>query len=330
MDNRSTRRVSFSSEASASNRSALPGEWSSPLCNCHEHVGICLQTLCCGPCTLSNISTAIEAGVPDLDLGACCELLWCDIVSCGIASHATALAQRREIAARYHITKSEGYVASYCINCWCSKCSTCQVQREMYSHGQSAGGLFVNLPPNQQEMHGLVSNWSPRTRHDHSISTDCSSCTGLECLEGFLCLPCVQSYVSSRLEAVPRRPRVGDEPQTAASLSGPVCCVATCAPCAPCYFAFAQRREIVERYQLVGDHFCIGLLLSLFCTPCGVLQMRREMGFRGEYPGGVWVKTAPSRSKTRKESESKDEIEMNGLFSIQTAPKSDTKKYVTV
>jgi len=56
-----------------------------------------------------------------------------------------------------------------------------------------------------------------------------------------------------------------------------------------------NRRELIERYNIVGETHLKSLIYTLCCTCCATIQQRREMGYRGEWPGGMIVKEAVPR-----------------------------------
>ncbi len=58
---------------------------------------------------------------------------------------------------------------------------------------------------------------------------------------------------------------------------------------------YANRRELIERYNIQGESYTASCFYVYCCTLCAVCQQRREMGYAQEWPGGICVKEAPIR-----------------------------------
>jgi Cys-rich protein (TIGR01571 family) len=279
-------------KAEVASRTLGPPHWQDGICSCTEDTGICCQTLFCAPCTASNIINKRDYGVGAFDCLSCICVLGAMYYTGNRFSGWLGIALRRELIQRYGI-RDEAACNSCLLGLCCAPCVYCQVQREMGKRKEHAGGCCATPPTEQPSMAdkalamagGALLNGPQVPRVWGSGLCDC---TCMECLDGYFC-PCMTfGYMNSRLDSE-RLPNVQ---------SG-VMDVSAC--CGSLWFldgwTYANRREVIERYQIFGEGHIKSLAMTLCCPFCSILQQRREMGYSGEWPGGLCQKEAPLRKQ---------------------------------
>jgi Cys-rich protein (TIGR01571 family) len=271
-----------------------PPHWQDGICDCTQDTGICCQTLCCIPCTAANMLNKRDHGVGAFDCCAC--ICWL------AATYGTgdrypvweAMSYRRELVQRYGI-RDEKACNSCLLALCCTPCVYCQVQREMGKRKEHCGGCCANPPADQPNMAdkalGMVGQMAGAAilngaRPPRMWLSGLCDCSCMECLEGIFCPCCIFGYVNSRLDAE----RVNG---VVSGTMDPASC------CGSLWYldawTFANRREVMERYNIIGESHIMSLVKVLCCPFCTILQQRREMGYENEWPGGLCVKVPPPR-----------------------------------
>jgi len=268
----------------------LPPKFQDGICECTNDTGICLQTICCPLCTLANIQTKRDTGIPACDTGACCAIMWFWYFTGSELPIAMAFAFRRGLVQRYGILE-ESVCKSCCLSLWCAPCTFCQVQREMSARGEHAGGCCANPPPNailpgvaQMGAKLATTFIAGGGQVNPNFSTGVCGCSGMECVEGFFCPCIIMGFVNNKLDT---GRLLTKPPGTPNGLDPLTCCAWLWMPLANTY---ANRREVIEKYSIMTESHTMTCCNIYCCTLCAVCQQRREMGYRGDWPGGVCVK----------------------------------------
>lgn len=276
---------------------AGPPIWQSGLCDCMEDSGICIQTFCCWICTETNMANKHDTGIGAFDCAACCGIMFANYAMNGYYDWYIAHGFRRAYIQRYGINEESGCKSCMMSICW--PCSLCQVQREMGKRDEHAGGCCAKPPENNNSMAdramgALKDNvvgalTGAGAIPPHPWGSGICGCNGPECCEGIFCYPCMFGFMQNKLDQgrVPEKP-IGS-PDQIDPLS---CCGALWSPYG---WMFANRREVVERYNVIGETHCQSCSMAICCTPCAACQQRREMGYNGEWPGGICVKECPPK-----------------------------------
>uniref|UniRef100_A0A7S1LB35 PLAC8 family protein n=1 Tax=Neobodo designis TaxID=312471 RepID=A0A7S1LB35_NEODS len=309
--------------------------WQSGVCDCFNDGSICMQTTFCHICTASNIYRREERNQQsDADCETCCTL-WCcsgcSYYTClPVNSGLTFLflsGMRRTLIQRYGI-QGESFCTSCMMAVCCCLCTTCQVQREMAGRGQHCGGVCATPPQNQGRLpaappsnsaavgappppppsqqpydpaakpgqypaapqQGAVVNATPVGPQTAPWGSGLCDCAGApDCCEAFCCGCCVLGHIGGKL----------NELHGVSGATGGQLDVCTCVGgyCMPHLVHFMLRRELVERYAIADESPLKSCCCLVWCGPCTLAQTRREMGYRGEFPGGLCLKEAPERSK---------------------------------
>lgn len=280
--------VSKAIKAEIKQRAVGPPHWHDGTCSCFDDMGICCQTIWCNPCTASNIINKLET---EMSMFSCFN---CFVYSAAIYYSGSrypfwlAQAWRRELIQRYGIQNETGCNSCLVGQC-CLPCVFCQVQREMGKRMEHPGGCCADPPPQQPGMGNMLLKVADGVLDGRSIrrwGSGICQCTGSECIEG-TCCPCfVVGYMYNFLDSQ----RVGGV--TPGAMDGATCCGFLCNPDG---FLYSSRREVVERYGIQLESHVLSGCLTLCCPICSLLQTRREMGYSGEWPGGLCQKEAPPR-----------------------------------
>jgi len=267
-----------------------PIQWGDGVCGCCSDFGICCQTICCPTCTAANVIHKRDTGVPGFDCLSCVCYMGAMMFTTNRFMFCLNMSLRRELIQRYKIVDETG-CKSLCLSSCCGPCSFCQVQREMGRHNDHAGGCCSSPPANEPSMSDKVCSVANSIndaiqRPPRQWGSGTCDSGPAECIDGLCCQCCLYGYMYNRLN---QNTVVGPlEPQ----LNCTACCGSMLFPDG---WAYANRREIMERYNIQGESHIKSLLLVLFCLPCSLLQQRREMGYSDEWPGGLCVKEAPAR-----------------------------------
>jgi Cys-rich protein (TIGR01571 family) len=313
---------------------AAPNQWQDSVCGCFSDFPICAQTTCCHICTASSIYAREETKFSSTcDCGSCF-LLWVfSCCSCcayplmglpcntGLTCLMTA-GMRRTLVQRFGI-QGESVCESCLLGCCCNVCTMCQVQRELKARGQFVGGVCASpnaapapLPAaapqsnpamGGQEMQPTAGDPAAKYNTPQPVAvvaqyaqpmTDWTSglvdCQGApDCLEAWFCGCCVLGHMAGKFNEI----------NGAGGSGGQADCVVTCcgylSGLCPCcigeqLYTFLLRREVIERYGITTESICKSAMCVCCCSPCVVAQSRREMGFHGEFPGGLCFKEMPS------------------------------------
>lgn len=254
--------------------------WQDGLLGCCADPMIILQTICCGPCTFAAMMNRLENDEANCTCFQLCAFMCANGITGGNFVYGLGLGMRRELVQRYNIENEPTWM-SYCLGLCCFPCNICQLQREMRTRGEAAGGCCVDAPENEPTM---GTSWKERPAKagdsNGSYSTTCMGCGCCELMDALCCFPCMFGYIANRLDS---------EKVTTMSLgtdnvmSIPACCLANCNP--PMW-AFMQRREIIQRYNIRDEGYLKTLVCTTCCLPCAAMQDRREMGKHGHWPGG--------------------------------------------
>jgi Cys-rich protein (TIGR01571 family) len=269
-----------------------PPHWQVDIGTCMDDTNVCLQTWCCLPCTVSNMMNMRERGVPQCDPLYCCGATCLGYLTYGWFFASFGLGTRRELLQRYGIV-DEPYCTSVVYNILLP-CNLCMLQREMALRGEHPGGVFAQAPNannETQQQFAMVRNIGKTMATGSSWGSTLFQCAGFEdCVDGWCMSCCTLAHMAHRLDAG----RVQLIPRDAPNNMDPVTCVG--ATCMQPAFHYAVRRELVDRYQIPEPHL-VSFVLTAFCSPCSVSQTRREMGYRGEWPGGIMLKNAPFKGQ---------------------------------
>ena len=277
-------------------------EWHDGLCDCASDTDICLQTFCCSICTLTNIINMRDLRTPTFDCCTCICLLAGTYLTNNRYPTWLSMSMRRELIQRYGI-QGESQCNSCLLGMCCAPCTFCQVQREMGKRGEHVGGCCAKPPPAQDSMEnkvmsamtnvavgviGAVSGGEAGLKAQQpklDFSTGICGCTCAECCEGIFCYPCVYGYIGNRIDA---------DHMSMGGIEGAMDPAACCgAMWYPQGWGYMTRREVAERYNIVGETHLKSLIMVMCCPFCTALQARREMGIAGQWPGGCCVKEMP-------------------------------------
>jgi Cys-rich protein (TIGR01571 family) len=272
-----------------------PSYWMDGLCDCASDCGVCCQTIWCTLCTGANVNNMISLNMPACDCSAFCCIMIGTYVSGNWYPIWLTRAWRRELIQRYNIV-NETSCDSCCKGMFCSPCSACQTQREMGKRGQFAGGCCATAPVAQPGMAETAMNFGKEalgkfigtptaTGFSGLWQSGLCDCTCMEFCETFFCPCVVLGYVSNRIDMdlVDNYPKVE-------TMSPAACCGSLWDLQG---WAFANRREIIEKYYIKEETHTGSLWRMLCCPCCAIMQQRREMGYFGQWPGGLCVKEAP-------------------------------------
>jgi Cys-rich protein (TIGR01571 family) len=267
-----------------------PPNWQTRHWSCLEDRGVCLQTCFCLWCTEAYIVAKRERGVPELEVPTCTFATCCDVLYPCCFTCSLALASRRGISRRYKIAE-EPYCVSITYNI-CPLLNLCQVQREMALRSEHPGGL-CSVPPDHGASIGqqttAAATWGAIVANAHEWDSKLYHCAnGNDCMDN-TCLPCcTMAHMAQRLDAG----MTSDIPRDVPNGYDGATCIGIC--CCFMQTAFAMRREVVERYVIV-EPTVFSVVISMCCPCCAVAQARRQMGYEGEWPGGVLLKVAPPK-----------------------------------
>ena len=292
----------------------VPGQWQDGICSCFSDFAICAQTTCCHICTASSLYYREEFKFPtSCDCGSCC-LLWCCSgctapalmwlpVHGGLVSLMNT-SLRRTLIARFGI-QGETVCTSCLLGSCCNACTMCQVQREMKVRNQFVGGLCASAPqtlpapapqmnvPMGQPVAGQPQKipGQPVQNFNDWRSGICGCVGAADCCEAYFCGCCVNGHMAGGLNAL--NGAGGTMGQNDCAVCCCSCVTGGC-PCCLSSYNFMMRREIVERYAISTETICKSACLVCFCGPCTLAQARREMGYHGEFPGGLCMKEMPA------------------------------------
>lgn len=267
-----------------------PPHWQVEQFDCMGDTNVCLQTVCCPFCTEANVITMRERGVADMDLFTCLGACCLEVLTRGFFGTALVLAVRRQLVQRYGI-QDEPYCQSVITNI-CAPCSFCQIQREMALRGEHPGGIFAKAPGAEGGIGakiGAAAHIGAASAGLNPWGSGLFQCAGAEdCLDSWCLSCCTLAHMSNRIDAgrtqlIPKDAENKMDPAT--------CCGAWC--CMP-QFHYAMRRETIDRYGITEPHL-VSFVLMAFCPCCSLAQVRREMGYRGEWPAGILLKDAPAK-----------------------------------
>lgn len=271
----------------------FPPQWHSGICDCTQDTGICVQTFCCHLCTYTNIQNQRDMKIGAFD---CCTFVAIAIGSYGTGNDLLgwmSFSFRRELVQRYGILE-ETICKSCMLGTCCGPCSICQVQREMAKRNEHCGGCCANPPPQAPSLAdkamnsltaGVVGALSQgAVRQPHPWGSGLCGCGVAECCEGIFCPCCIMGFMATRLDAG----KTIEKPHGVPNAMDPVtCCGALWYPQGHIY---ANRRELIERYNIIGETHTMTCINVLCCSVCALCQQRREMGYANEWPGGLLVK----------------------------------------
>jgi Cys-rich protein (TIGR01571 family) len=285
--------------------------WHDGICECMSDTGICIQTCCCIYCTLSNIQNKRDYNMGTCDCSAFIAILIGNYITSGEMFYWLGFALRRELVQKYNIA-DETVCKSCLLGTCCFPCTFCQVQREMAKRDDHAGGCCANPPPPTVstmavggvfgsalggalgQLVGGVTNTIQTGHQPHPWTSGLCGCSFMECCEGTFCYPCMFGYMANRLDA-------GRTPMnliSAPNAMDPInCCSALWFPQS---YAYANRREVIQRYNVIGESHTMTCIHTLCCYPCAACQQRREMGYGNEWPGAICaLPTAPANAPFR-------------------------------
>jgi len=267
--------------------------WNDGICGCCANPAMCCQMCCCYCCTVSNMANFITFKDPSCNWGDCFLVMTADYYTGCVSTMMTGLGIRRQMIQRYGI-RNESYCESCCLSCCCCPCNWCQVQHEMEVRVEYAGGCCY-IDPLQAVTGGAVQQLAGAARQGMGMlgdvakgklpsmpgqwnSTVCD-CTCAECCEGMCCCCCVNGFITKRIS---RDLEDAGDGQEGIDIGG--CCMT-------CWLwaggTLAVRREILQKYNIINEPLFISWVYSTVCFPWASLQVRREMGYRGEWPGGI-------------------------------------------
>jgi len=273
-----------------------PPQFQDGICDCCTDTGICLQTTFCTLCTLTNIQYKRDTQLTGFDCCTCCGIMVFLYATGSDAALAMGFAFRRELVQRYGILE-ESVCKSCCLSICCWPCVICQVQREMGKRGEHAGGCCAPPPttsmvPNVLQMGiGAISAAAHGGQLVRTWGSGICACTNpiTDCCEGFWC-PCfVLGYMNNKLDT---GRMLAKPPGFANTVDIATCCGSLWYPYV---YVYANRREIIERYNIIGESHTMTCLNTYCCTFCAICQQRREMGYSNEWPGGLCLAAAPPR-----------------------------------
>ena len=297
-------------------------QWQDNIVGCFNNVPMCCQSSVCHICTASAIYSREQNNMATgCDCGSCI-LLWCFSgccyhtwapINCGLTCCFVS-GMRRTLVQRYGIL-GESLCASCLMVTCCHLCTMCQIQREMASRGQHCGGICASAPPpaavpmGQPQMQQIQAAaplpGAPPVKDDAYVTPgqpvvaaqpvgttwgsglfDCAG--GPDCAEAFFCPCCVLGHVGSKVNEVRGIPGA-----TSGQLDIPTCVGAAGASY---LYHYLVRRELIERYAIVNESPLASFCALALCASCTLAQTRREMGYRGEWPGGLCLKEAPPKA----------------------------------
>lgn len=276
-----------------------PPHWQDGICSCCDDTGICCQTFWCYQCTFSNMINKRETGAGVCDCATCFCFMVAEYVSSYNYAFWAGMGIRRAIVERYGI-KNESTCSTCMLGHCCAPCSWCQIQREMGKRNEHCGGCCAKAPANAPSIadklgaaamnvigHAVVNNG--RMHQPGPWQSGICDCDIMDCCEGYWCGCCVLGFIGNKIDGFHA---VAGADAGIDKLDPLSCCGALWAPQAMTY---QNRRELVERYNIIGETHLKSLCMVLCCPFCTPIQQRREMGYRGEWPGGLCVKAAPMR-----------------------------------
>lgn len=270
-----------------------PPIWQDGLCDCTKETGICCQTLCCWPCTMANIMNKRDTGVASCDCANFCAVVIGTYGSNNEFPSWLSFAFRRELIMRYGIQNET--MCSSCLNAtFCSPCSDCQVQREMAKRNEHCGGCCATPPASQpglgdKAMGALGAAINGGLNLPRMWGSGLCGCGIAECCEGIFCPCIIFGYIGTTMDSF----RVTGKPTGVQAVDPGACCGSLWLMRA---WIFAHRREIIERYNIQGETHCQSCINTICCPFCSILQVRREMGWANEWPGGLCVKVPPPKA----------------------------------
>jgi Cys-rich protein (TIGR01571 family) len=273
-----------------------PPQFQDGICDCFSDCGICVQSIFCSLCTFANILNKRETMMTGCDCGTFCATMVCGYITGNDYYLSLVFGFRRELVQRYGILE-ESVCKSCLLSVCCGPCTFCQVQREMGKRGEHCGGCCANPPANQSglpnvaqmaiQAGGAVLHGGAPIRVWGSGICNCAGAP--DCCEGLWCSPCMMGFMNNKLDTGRLMAKPPGMPN---QMDVPTCCAYLFAPYASVY---AHRREIIERYNIVGESHTTSCCYVYACTLCAICQQRREMGYSNEYPGGICLKDAPPR-----------------------------------
>jgi len=284
-------------KAAVQSKVSGPPHFQDGICDCFSDFGVCIQSTCCTLCTLANMQFKRESGITGFDCSSCCAIMWCYYFTGNDYVFSLGYAFRRELVQRYGILE-ESVCKSCCLSIFCWPCSICQVQREMAKRSEHCGGCCANPPPSAMGMMPNVAQMAVQAGSAALIggsvvrtwgSGICGCAGAPDCCESIFCYPCVVGYMNNKINTGRLLTNPPGSPNT---IDIATCCATLWYPYAVVY---AHRREIMERYNIIGESHTMSCLYVYCCTPCAAIQQRREMGYSNEWPGGICVTTAPPR-----------------------------------
>lgn len=260
--------------------------WHDGICDCMTDTGICIQTCCCIYCTLSNIVNKRDNNNASCDCASFFAILMGNYITGGEMYYWLGFAFRRELVQKYNIA-DETVCKSCLLGTCCYPCSYCQVQREMSKRADHAGGCCANAPPQSgasMAIGAIVGGLSQTVisgNAPHTWNSGLCDCAFAECCEGIWCFPCIYGYIGNRLDSGRSAAKVLGAPNVIEPAN---CCGALFFPLG---HTFAMRREIIQRYNVIGESHTMTCIHTLCCYPCATCQQRREMGYYSEWPGAI-------------------------------------------
>jgi Cys-rich protein (TIGR01571 family) len=252
------------------------------------------QTVFCLPCTMANVFNKREYGPvsPGCDCAACCGA---SIMLYGTSGHYlqwAAMALRREMIQNYSIN-DESQCESCALGYFCFPCVFCQVQRELgkrgahaegccASSGESLGSKLENA--GKAAINELVQMAGTGGITPHVWSSGLCDCDAKQCCEGCCCPCCTYGYMGTKIDSYRMTSMMGVAAAAMEKMDPAACCGFLWFPQG---WIYANRRELIERYQIIGESHCMTGLKTVFCPCCALMQGRREMGFCDEWAGGL-------------------------------------------
>jgi len=247
---------------------------------------------------MSNIQNQLDFKIGAFDCGACCAIMWGHYITSNDYIFWLSMAWRRELIGKYGI-ENESICESCAKGVFCAPCSLCQVQREMGKRQEHCGGMCAQPPANQpslaekamgQVIGAIAGAAGPAAGMPRMWGSGLCNCNCAEIMEGIFCPCLIVGYMSQVFNAG----RVAGVPRGGPAALDPASCVG----CLfwPFGYLYSHRREVIQRYTIVGESHTMSCINTICCTLCSICQARREMGYSNEWPGGLCVGVPPPRA----------------------------------